>query len=63
MVTFLFDSVFTWCVSCVCAFTLSHYTALPIVAVYALVQSMDILKGVIGVALVKRGSWIRNIVA
>jgi len=62
IVTFLFDSVFIWCVSVVIAFVLSRYTALPVVAVYAFVQMGDWIKCVIGFVLVKKGVWLQNIV-
>ncbi|MDE7478335.1 MAG: MATE family efflux transporter, partial [Lachnospiraceae bacterium] len=63
IITFLFDSVFIWCVSVVIAFTLSHYTGLPVIAVYAMVQLGDIIKCIIGFILVKKGIWLQNIVA
>lgn len=63
IVTFLFDSVFVWCVSVTIAFTLSRYTTLPVVAVYTFVQVGDIIKCVIGFILVKKGVWLQNIVA
>lgn len=63
VVTFLFDSVFIWCVSVTIAFLLSHYTALPIVAVYVCVQLGDLIKCAIGFVLVKKGVWLQNIVA
>ena len=63
IITFLFDSVFIWCVSVVIAFTLSRYTSLPVIAVYAMVQLGDIIKCVIGFILVKKGVWLQNIVA
>ena len=62
VVTFLFDSVFIWCVSVTIAFTLSRFTSLPVTVVYTLVQTGDILKCVIGFLLVKKGVWLRNIV-
>ena len=62
IITFLFDSVFIWCVSVVIAFTLSRYTALPVVAVYAFVQMGDWIKCLIGFILVKKGVWLQNIV-
>lgn len=62
VITFLFDSVFIWCVSVVIAFTLSRYTALPVIAVYAMVQLGDLIKCVIGFILVKKGVWLQNIV-
>lgn len=62
IITFLFDSVFIWCVSVVIAFCLSRYTALPVVAVYVFVQMGDWIKCVIGFVLVKKGIWLQNIV-
>ena len=62
IITFLFDSVFIWCVSVVIAFVLSRYTALPVIVVYAMVQLGDIIKCVIGFILVKKGVWLQNIV-
>lgn len=62
IITFLFDSVFIWCVSVLIAFMLSRYTAIPVVGVYILVQAGDIIKCVIGFILVKKGVWIQNIV-
>lgn len=63
VITFLFDSVFIWCVSVLIAFVLSRFTSLPVVAVYVMVQLGDIIKCVIGFILVKKGVWLQNIVA
>ncbi len=63
IITFLFDSVFIWCVSVTIAYTLSHFTALPVLAIYALVQVGDWIKCLIGFILVKKGVWLQNIVA
>ena len=63
IVTFLFDSVFIWCVSVTIAFTLSRFTALPVTAVFVFVQLGDIIKCIIGFVLVKKGVWLQNIVA
>ncbi len=62
VITFLFDSVFIWCVSVSVAFVLSRFTALPVIAVYAIVQACDLIKCVIGFVLVKKGVWLQNIV-
>lgn len=62
IITFLFDSVFIWCVSVLIAFVLTRYTALPVVMVYVMVQLGDIIKCVIGFILVKKGVWLQNIV-
>lgn len=63
IITFLFDSVFIWCVSVSIAFTLSRFTALPVIAVYTFVQIGDLIKCAIGFILVKKGIWLQNIVA
>lgn len=62
VITFLFDSVFIWCVSVVIAFTLSRFTALPVLGVYVMVQLGDLLKCLIGFILVRKGIWMQNIV-
>lgn len=62
MITFLFDCVFTWTVSYSVAWVLCGKTLLPLIVCYAIVQSMDIIKGVIGVILIKNKVWIQNIV-
>lgn len=62
IVTFLFDSVFIWCVSVTIAFVLSHFTSIPVVGVYIMVQLGDIIKCIIGFVLVKKGVWLQNIV-
>ena len=63
IVTFLFDSVFIWVVSVTIAFTLSRFTGLPVLGIYAIVQAADMLKCVIGFILVKKGVWLQNIVS
>lgn len=62
IITFLFDSVFMWVGSVVIAFVLSRYTALPVVAIFALVQAADLIKSAIGFILVKKGIWLQNLV-
>ncbi|MBP3919418.1 MAG: MATE family efflux transporter [Clostridia bacterium] len=62
IVTFLFDSVFICCISFPAAYLLSHMTALPIVPLYAAVQSLDLIKCVIGFILVKKRVWVNNII-
>lgn len=62
IITFLFDSVFIWCVSVVIAYILSHFTAIHVVGVYIMVQLGDVIKCIIGFVLVKKGVWLQNIV-
>lgn len=63
LVTFLFDSVFVWCVSVPLAFCLSRYTAIGVIVIFSLVQIADWIKCIIGFTLVKKGVWLQNIVA
>lgn len=62
VVTFLFDSVFVWCISVPVAYGLSRFTAVPVIAIFAMVQIADWIKCIIGFILVKKGVWMRNIV-
>ena len=62
IITFLFDSVFVWCVSVSIAFILSRYTDLSITIIFVAVQIADIMKCIIGYVLVKKGVWLQNIV-
>ena len=61
-ITFLFDSVFLWCVSVPFAILICTYTALPVVMIYLCVQLTDLIKCVIGFILVKKGVWVQNLV-
>lgn len=63
IITFLFDSVFLWCVSIPAAYVLSRYTGLNAVLLYFCCQMLDIVKCIIGFVLVKKGVWLNNIVA
>lgn len=62
LVTFLFDSVFSWAVCVPTALLLCHLTTLPILTVYAIVQALDFIKVTIGYILIRKGVWISNIV-
>ncbi|MCM1048147.1 MAG: MATE family efflux transporter [Clostridiales bacterium] len=62
IVTFLFDSVFVWCVSVPVAYSLSRFTLLPVIVIFAMVQIADWIKCIIGFILVKKGVWLQNIV-
>lgn len=63
IVTFIFDSLYLWLISVPVAFVLSRYTGLPIISLYIFVQSVDLIKCMIGFILVKKGVWVHNIVA
>ena len=62
-VTFLFDCVFSWVVVIPVAYLLAHFTGLGIVMVYLLVQSLEIIKSIVGSILIRKGIWIQNLVS
>ena len=62
MVTFLFDSVFTWIIIVPIAFLLAHFTGLGIVTVYFLVQATELIKVVIGYFMVRSNVWLVQMV-
>lgn len=62
MVTFIFDSVYTWVIVIPAAYCLSHFTTLNIVTVFFLVQSLEFIKAIIGFFMVKSDVWLNNIV-
>ena len=60
-ITFLFDSGFMWICSIPLAFCLSRFTALPILPLFAICQTPDVLKCVVGSWMLKKGSWIHTL--
>lgn len=62
VITFLFDSVYMLCVAFPVALSLAVFTKLPIVPLYAITLSVDIIKAIVGMCLVKSGKWMQNIV-
>ena len=62
VITFLFDCGFIWVLSVPLAFVLSRYTSMPIVTMYACVQSLELVKCVLGWALLKSRKWVNNLV-
>ena len=63
LVTFLFDSCFVWGVCIPLAFCLSRFTDMPIIPLYAICQGTDLVKCLIGAAMIKQGKWIQNLTA
>ena len=63
LVTFLFDSCFVWFIIVPIAFVLSRFTTLPILPLYAICQATDLLKCAVGYWMIKKGSWIQNLVS
>ena len=63
LVTVIFDSGFVWAVSVPAAFVIERYTNLPILAMYAIVQCLNIIKCFIGYLFYRTGRWAANIVS
>jgi putative MATE family efflux protein len=61
-ITMLFDSCFVWAICIPVAFVLSRFTALPILPLYIVCCSLELIKCVIGFLLVKSNRWVVNIV-
>lgn len=62
LVTFLFDSVFTWVIVVPTAFVLAHFTGLGIVSIYFFVQATELIKVVIGYCMVRSNVWLVQMV-
>lgn len=62
VVTFIFDSVYTWLVVIPVAYCLSHFTTWGIVPVFFCVQSLEFVKAIIGFFMVKSDVWLNTIV-
>ena len=62
VVTFVFDSLFTWMLCVPVAFVLSRYTAMPILPMYITVELLNLIKCVIGYFMVKHRRWVVNLV-
>lgn len=62
VLTFLFDSVYSFVFTFTSALLLTRLTNLDILTIYMLVQCVDIPKAILGLILVKKGVWVHNIV-
>ena len=63
LVTFVFDSVFSWSVTMPLALALCFWTELDIIVIYSIIQATDIIKIIIGAAMIKKGIWVSNLSA
>ncbi|MCR5738101.1 MAG: MATE family efflux transporter [Eubacterium sp.] len=62
IVTFLFDSCFIWVVNVPLSMILCHYTSLPIVTIFLIVNCSEACKAFIGGALIRKGIWMNTII-
>ena len=61
LITFIFDSIFVWCVTVPLAFILSRFTNLPIVPLFTICTFLAFFKDILGFTFVKKGIWIKNL--
>lgn len=62
LITFLVDSMFICVITVPVSFVLYFAFGLPIKLIFPIVQSMDIIKCIIGYILIKKRVWVQNIV-
>ena len=62
VITFFFDCGFMWAFSVLAAFILSRFTGLDIIAMFAIVEALEIIKALFGVYLLKKRSWVNRLV-
>ncbi|MBE6934635.1 MAG: MATE family efflux transporter [Ruminococcaceae bacterium] len=61
LITFLFDCGFMWGLLVPTAVILSRYTDLPIIPLFVICQSTEIVKSIAGYFMVRSGVWIQNL--
>jgi Na+-driven multidrug efflux pump len=61
LVTILFDSVFMWSIVVPLSASLAHLTALPIRALYAACQLVEVIKLGLGLLLMSKVKWARRL--
>lgn len=62
VLTFLFDSVGTICVSFPIAFILAHFTHLSLVWMFLIVHLVDLYKVILGLYLIHKRIWVNHLV-
>lgn len=62
LITFIFDSGMLWAVSVSAAFGLYYAFGLPIRVLFPIVQSLEIVKCVVGYILIKNRVWVKTII-
>ena len=62
LITFIFDSGSLWLISIPAAFVIGHYTEIPILPFYTIVEGLNLIKCVIGYVMVRQRRWVVNLV-
>lgn len=63
IITLIFDCGYTWGLAYPVAFCIATFTTMPIIPMYLCVQSLEILKSIVGFILVKKELWINKIIS
>lgn len=63
VVTFFFDSVYTWVVTASLSLVLCRHTALDVRTIFFIVHFSDIIKLIISIPMLRSGFWANNLVA
>ena len=61
-ITFVFDSVYMWVIVMPVCYLLSRYTGMNIYYMFPICQGTEIFKAALGLALLLRGSWVKQLV-
>ena len=62
LITFLFDSFFVWVAYVPAAFCLVHFTQMPVIPVYLIVNGIEVLKCIVGYFMLRSKKWVVNLV-
>ncbi len=62
LLTFLFDSVFSWTIRLPLAFVLVTYTNLGIIPIYIIVTLSDVIKMPLAIMIIKTKIWLKTII-
>ena len=62
VITFIFDSGALWLISVPAAFIIAHFTEIPIVQFFAIVEGLNLIKCAVGYVMVKKRHWVVNLV-
>ena len=62
VLTFILDSVYMLAITVPFTFVLARFTFVPVIPLYALSLAIEIFKVGVGIYLVKKGTWAKNIV-
>lgn len=63
IITFFFDSAYSWVICIPYTYALTHFTNLGILKIYPLSLIAEAAKSIIGVLIVRTGYWAQNVIA